>query len=408
MKHTLASFVLVASAFASTLEAQTLFGSGCAGASGVTPTLAVNGTVKSGSTWTLEVTAPGGIGFGYLAIGFSNTTASAFGGLPLPLDLGGFFGDPLWSGCSLHVDPSYALQPYAFDPNTNGGLSTFTFPGFDFGTVYIQAVNLDPDFVTRIAGVSQGLAVRRTAPLGMVPIAPGTFTMGSNVSSAAPYFDFQDINLEHSVTISYPFWMGEHEVTQAEYSALMGSNPSAFVGPNRPVERVSWSSARDSCTALTVQESLAGNVPAGYEYRLPTEAEWEYACRAGTTTEFNVGAELLCADARLRGTYHPTNTLALCGNPNSTVDVGGYAPNAWGLHDMHGNVWEWCLDSFASYSAAPVTDPFVTGGLSRLIRGGSWDFDSDLCRSAFRSSINPSFAFNNVGFRVVLAPVLVP
>jgi formylglycine-generating enzyme required for sulfatase activity len=410
MKHTLTSVVVVASVFASTLEAQTLFGTSCAGASGVTPTLAVNGMVKSGSTWTLEVTAPGGIGFGYLLIGFSNTSASAFGGLPLPIDLGGFFGDPLWSGCSLHVDPSYALQPYAFDPNSNGGLATFAFPGWDFGTVYMQAVNFDADFVTRIAGVSHGLAVRRTAPAGMVAIAPGTFSMGSNAPGGAPYFDGQDKNVEHMVTISYPFWMGEHEVTQTEYTALMGSNPSSFVGPNRPVETVSWNTARAYCTALTVQETLAGNVPAGYEYRLPTEAEWEYACRAGTTTEFNVGAELLCGDAWFNETYHPTNTLISCHNPFGTTDVGGHAPNAWGLYDMHGNVGEWCLDSYADYSAASVTDPFVTGGPRRLIRGGNWNDFSFKCRSAFRGgqNIDPGSAYFYFGFRVVLAPVLVP
>jgi len=408
MRHILAPLALAFSVTTSDAEAQTLFGTGCSGASGVTPTLAVSGVVKSGQNWTLEVTAPGGIGLGYLAIGFSNTSASAFGGLPLPLDLGGFFGDPLWSGCSLNVDPSYALAPYFFDPNNNGGLASFTFPGFDFGTVYMQAVNVDADFATRIAGVSQGLAVRRTAPAGMVAIEPGTFVMGSNAPGGTPYFDGQNDNLEHTVTISYPFWMGEHEVTQAEYSSVMGSNPSFFVGPNRPVEQVSWFNARAYCTALTVAETLAGNVPVGYEYRLPTEAEWEYACRAGTTTEFNVGAGLVCSDARFSGTYHPTLTLTSCGNPSGTVDVGGYAPNAWGLYDMHGNVWEWCLDSFANYGAQPATDPFVTGGPARVVRGGSWYYNSSLCRSAFRYGSSPGVTSISRGFRVVLAPVLVP
>jgi len=407
LSHRLASVALATFFLAPDLGAQTLFGSSCAGASGVKPTLAVAGTVKSGSTWTLDVTAPGGIGFGYLLIGFSNTTASAFGGLPLPLDLGVLFADPLWSGCSLNVDPSYALQPYAFDPNANGGLTTFTFPGWDIGTVYMQAVNIDPDFVTHIAGVSRGVAVR-SAPDGMVAIRPGTFEMGSNAAGGAPYFGSTDSQPVHTVMISYPFWMGQHEVTQAEYTAVMGSNPSSYIGPNRPVERVSWLSARAYCTALTAQETLAGNVPVGYEYRLPTEAEWEYACRAGTTTEFNVGAGLLCFDARISGTYHPSLTLASCGNPNGTVDVGGYAPNAWGLYDMHGNLFEWCLDSFAYYSAAPVRDPFVTGGSNRVARGGSWFSFSSACRSAVRSVGNPGSTSDFIGFRVVLAPVLVP
>jgi len=405
MSHTLASVVLATTAFATSVDAQTLFGGSCAGASGVTPSLAVSGTVKSGSTWTLEVTAAGGIGLGYLLIGFSNTTASAFGGLPLPLDLGALFADPLWSGCSLNVDPSYALQPYTFDPNNNGGLATFTFPGWDFGTVHMQALNIDADFVTRIAGVSQGLAIRRTPPTGMVAIEPGTFEMGSSASRSAPYFNGSDTQPVHTVTITYPFWMGQREVTQSEYTAVVGSNPAFFVGPNRPVEQVSWSDAAAYCVALTATESLAGKVPVGYEYRLPTEAEWEYACRAGTTTEFNLGAELFCSDARFTGTYHPTMTLTSCGGTFGSVDVGGHAPNPWGLYDMHGNVWEWCLDSFASYTAAPATDPFVTGVAVRVVRGGSWVSNSSHCRSVSR---NPGITHFYVGFRVVLAPVFVP
>jgi formylglycine-generating enzyme required for sulfatase activity len=392
-----------------TLHAQSSFGSGCAGASGVTPTLAVRDIVQSGSTWTLEVTAPGGLGLGYLAIGFSNTTASAIGGLPLPLDLGVLFGDPLWSGCALNVDPSYSLQPYAFDPSANGGVSTFTFPGFDFGVVHMQAVNLDPDFATRIAGVSQGLTVRRTAPAGMVAIQPGTFQMGSTAAGGL-YFATTYEAPVHTVTISYPFWMGAREVTQAEYTALTGSNPSSAVGPNLPVESLQWSEARDYCAALTVAETLAGNVPAGYEYRLPTEAEWEYACRAGTTTEFNTGAELLCSDAHVLRSWHQLSVnIGFCSSPSltTTKDVGSYPPNAWGLYDMHGNVHEWCLDVLERYEDAAVVDPFVTSdSIFRVYRGGSFGSQSPQARSAWRFD---AFSGNQrIGFRVVLAPVLVP
>jgi formylglycine-generating enzyme required for sulfatase activity len=212
----------------------------------------------------------------------------------------------------------------------------------------------------------------------------------------------------HTVTLTYPFWMGRYEVTQAEYEAVVGSNPSLYVGPDRPVERVSWNAAVAYCAALTAQETLAGNVPAGYEFRLPTEAEWEYACRAGTTTEFNVGNELVCADAWFKSTFHPGPGSTSCANPNGTRDVGTYAPNAWGLHDMHGNVREWCLDSFAPYAPGAVTDPVVTGGATRVIRGGSWDTNSAACRSARRSSIQPGQASDVFGFRVVLAPIIVP
>ncbi|MCP4082784.1 MAG: formylglycine-generating enzyme family protein, partial [Planctomycetaceae bacterium] len=168
-----------------------------------------------------------------------------------------------------------------------------------------------------------------------------------------------------------------------------------------------WNDAVAYCTALTAQEMAAGNLATGYEYRLPTEAEWEYACRAGTTTEFNVGSDLFCADARFSYSEHSGNG---CGVSTSagTIDVGSYSANAFGLYDMHGNVWEWCLDSYASYGAAGVTDPFVTGGSNRVIRGGSWYGNSSYCRSAYRRGSSPGSSNVFIGFRAVLAPVLVP
>jgi formylglycine-generating enzyme required for sulfatase activity len=405
MLRTIAALAFSITLAAQPLGAQTLFGSGCAGASGVTPTLAVNGTVKAGSTWSLEATAPGGLGLAYLLIGFSNTNSSVFGGQALPIDLATLFGDPLWSGCSLLVDPSYAIAPYLFDPNTNGGTEAFDFPGFDLGTLYVQAVNIDPDFTTRIAGVSRGLVVRRTPPVGTVAIQPGSFAMGSNAPSGAPYYNASAQQPVHTVVITYPFWMGRHEVTQAEYLALMGSNPSAWPGPQRPVTNVSWASARAYCAALTVQETLAGNVPAGYEYRLPTEAEWEYACRAGTTTEFNLGDALTCGDALI---FLSDHTGQLCTSGSGTFDVGSFAPNAWGLYDMHGNVSEWCLDAYAGYQPGEVEDPFVSAGLQRVVRGGSFVAASRDCRSARRLLGNPVSVGVELGFRVVLAPILVP
>jgi len=242
-------------------------------------------------------------------------------------------------------------------------------------------------------------------PLGMVSIPAGTFLMGSNAASGAPYFGGPTEGPVHQVTLSYCFWMGETEVTQAQYSATMGSNPSVNPGASHPVEWVTWVDAQAYCAALTAQQMFLGAVPAGYQYRLPTEAEWEYACRAGTTTEFNVGAELFCTQARFWTSSH---TNLACGS-TSTLPVASYAPNAWGLYDMHGNVREWCLDAFASYSAGPVTDPFVTGA-SRIVRDGSWGGFSSTCRSAQRSwSDYPSETQSSgIGFRVVLAPILVP
>ncbi|MCP4083256.1 MAG: formylglycine-generating enzyme family protein, partial [Planctomycetaceae bacterium] len=134
------------------------------------------------------------------------------------------------------------------------------------------------------------------------------------------------------------------------------------------------------------------------------EAEWEYACRAGTTTEFNVGSDLFCADARFGFSYHSNSSCGV----SSPIDVGSYSANAFGLYDMHGNVHEWCLDSYASYGAGAVSDPFVTGGSNRVVRGGTWFSHSHYCRSARRSSVSPGVSSFFIGFRAVLAPVLVP
>jgi formylglycine-generating enzyme required for sulfatase activity len=240
---------------------------------------------------------------------------------------------------------------------------------------------------------------------GMTPIPAGMFSMGSNAASTAPYHNGPAQQPVHLVTISAPFWIARHEVTQAQYQALTGTNPSLYTGASRPVERVTWAEARAYCAALTTQQ--AGNVPLGYEYRLPTEAEWEYACRAGTTTEFHYGTGLLCNEARFAYSFHST-PAASCGNPSSTVPVGTFAPNAFGLYDMHGNVWEWCLDSYAPYTAAAVTDPFVPGGSTPVCRGGSWLLFSSDCRSAFRLGYDAGLMHENLGFRVVLAPTLVP
>jgi len=252
----------------------------------------------------------------------------------------------------------------------------------------------------------------------MVTISPGSFQMGSPVTplGVAPYYNYANAQPVHQVTITRPFCIGKYEVTQAEYQAVMSSNPSYFQGalyPNsatRPVETVSWNDAMAYCTALTAREAAAGRLPSGYQYRLPTEAEWEYCCRAGTTTEFHFGPTLVCGQANFYYSYH---TNSYCGSTQTAV-VGGYAPNAWGLHDMHGNVWEWCLDAWNgtdNYPAGPVTDPFVPGSVSgpyRVYRGGCWFNYSYYCRSAFRYRYFPVFRSFDLGFRVVLASVLVP
>jgi len=277
-----------------------------------------------------------------------------------------------------------------------------------FGSVAInlaQAAPRTPQTTTQVIHAFD-------SPPGMKPIAAGSFSMGSNAAPGAPYYSQPYERPVHQVTITRPFWMGEHEVTQAKYQALMGSNPSNFQSAswpnssNRPVERVTWYNAMAYCAALTAQAAAAGQLPLGYQYRLPTEAEWEYCCRAGTTTEFHYGNSLFCGQANFSYSFHSSSSCLT----SSTALVGHYAPNPWGLFDMHGNVIEWCLDSWdgsANYPSAAVTDPYVNSGPGRVFRGGSWGSFSCFCRSAYRSWSNPSRWGSNLGFRVVLAPVLV-
>jgi formylglycine-generating enzyme required for sulfatase activity len=264
-----------------------------------------------------------------------------------------------------------------------------------------------------------------TTPAGTPPqtipkmawIPCGTFTMGSPASEPARY---SDEGPQTQVTLSQGFWMGKYLVTQADYLSVVGSNPSLFTAANgygtdlsRPVEQVSWNDAVAYCAALTAREQTAGRLPAGWVYRLPTEAEWEYACRAGTTTPFHYGNELRSGMANFDGywEYPPCGgSTYYCYNPSGiylsrTTSVGSYAPNAWGLYDMHGNVWEWCRDWYGSYLGGSVTDPQgPASGWYRVFRGGCWGTYGRCCRSAYRFSIYPSGWFDCMGFRVVLAP----
>ena len=213
-------------------------------------------------------------------------------------------------------------------------------------------------------------------------IQPGTFTMGCESHEAC-----DDEKPAHQVTLTRPFYLGVYPVTQAEYERVTGSTPSHFKGPKRPVETISWKHAQELCRKLSERERA--------EYRLPTEAEWEYACRAGSTTEYCFGDE-----ERRLGDYAWFRN----NSGRETHDVGQKAPNAWGLHDMHGNVWEWCQDWKASYPADAQTDPTgPASGAARVLRGGTWYTLARRCRSAYRDSAAPDQRNRDVGCRVVRA-----
>jgi formylglycine-generating enzyme required for sulfatase activity len=243
--------------------------------------------------------------------------------------------------------------------------------------------------------------------MNMVWIPPGTFVMGSPTSEALR----EDNETQHTVTLTHGFYMGKYEVTQGEYLVLMGSNPSYWTGDlNRPVELVDWYDATNYCVQLTQQEQAAGRLPAGWVYRLPTESEWEYACRAGTTTALHYGNALHGGTANFYSYYEYDAAIGdiYISNPTTyvgrTTALGSYQPNGWGLYDMHGNVLEWCRDWYGSYPTGSVTDPQgAASGSYRVFRGGGWYDYGRYCRSAYRGYYAPSFRDSGIGFRVVLA-----
>ncbi len=212
-------------------------------------------------------------------------------------------------------------------------------------------------------------------------IAAGMFTMGEGDGA-------------HEVTLTKPFKMGVHEVTQAQYDQVMKNNPSKFKGAGNPVEMVSWDDAEAFCRKLSElpAEKAAGNV-----YRLPTEAEWEYACRAGTNSEYSFGAH----ESNL-GEYG----WCMENSDEKPHPVGSKLPNAWGLHDMHGNIDEWCSDWFEDHTGGAVTDPTgPASGSLRVLRGGSWKSNAGSASSANRDRLAPSFRDDWLGFRVVRGTV---
>ena len=215
--------------------------------------------------------------------------------------------------------------------------------------------------------------------LEMILIPAGKFVMGSPESEKGR----SKGETQHEVTFTKAFYMGKYEVTQEQWESVMGNNPSIKIkGARLPVTNVSWNDCQDFIKKL--------NAKTNGGYRLPTEAEWEYACRAGTTTKYSVGDKITPKDANYRDSK--------IGEP---VAVGSYKPNAFGLYDMHGNVWEWCEDWYADYQAGAVTDPKGPAtGERRVLRGGSFNFYVWNTRSSFRFNLSPTSRYLFYGFRL--------
>ncbi|MDD1421218.1 bifunctional serine/threonine-protein kinase/formylglycine-generating enzyme family protein [Dolichospermum sp. ST_sed1] len=311
------------------------------------------------------------------SLGNSPTTINRRGFIYGGLFLGGvtvaFMGQNLFSGKQNQTSISDNLKTFSFEvvsTNATGNI--------------INRRNESAKYFTEDLG--------NGVTLEMVEIPGGTFIMGSPENQAGWLLDERP---QHQVTVP-SFFMAKYELTQAQYQAIMGSNPSRFKGNNRPVERVSWNNAVAFCQRLSQKTQK--------NYRLPSEAEWEYACRAGTTTPFYFGESINPELVNYNGNY--TYGSAPKGQyRQQTTDVGSFPPNAFGLYDMHGNVWEWCLDDYiGNYSDAPKDGNALTGqsGL-KMGRGGSWVNNPQYCRSASRNSYTRDERGNLnylIGFRV--------
>jgi formylglycine-generating enzyme required for sulfatase activity len=262
--------------------------------------------------------------------------------------------------------------------------------------------------ITLLAAVAAASGTPRAADIPLVTIHAGRFLMGSPASEPSRNEDER----QHEVTIVRAFLLGQHEVTQQEWRAVLGTTPSVFAdcGPTCPVDNVSAADIDRFLAALN-RASAASPPAARLHYRLPTEAEWEYACRAGTTTPFSTGPNLTTAQANYNGSY-PYASFPKGVDRQGPTPAGTFPPNAWGLADMHGNVWEWTSDWYAPYGTADPHGPndasrgrtFTSGehvpGRKRVIRGGSWFFDANSARCALRYTHAPADRGFSLGFRV--------
>jgi len=311
----------------------------------------------------------------------NNKSSSSSPNLPPPSD-----NEPPFPESSPQQEsPKPPPETPAPKPSSNG-LKTV-----QFETVTVNSTG-------QIASRNQGQAQVFTDNLGdgitidMIAIPGGSFMMGSPSTEAG---QSNDEGPQHNVNIS-PFFMGKYEVTNEQYQAVMGNNPSNFKGAKRPVEQVSWNDAVEFCRKLTQKT--------GKTYRLPSEAEWEYACRARTTTPFYFGETITPDLVNYNGNY-PYGSAPKGLDRQQTTDVGSFPPNVFGLYDMHGNVWEWCSDKWHdNYNGAPTDgSSWETGGSEyRVRRGGSWYSGAVYCRGANRDYSSAVNRRRYLGFRVAL------
>ncbi len=228
--------------------------------------------------------------------------------------------------------------------------------------------------------------------LDMLWCKPGTFMMGSPEDEKGRTMG--RVETQHEVTLTKGFWLGKYEVTQEQWEKVMRTNPSLSKGGTLPVETVSWDDAMEFCEKLTQAEKAAGRLPEGWVYALPTEAQWEYACRAGTTTAYSFGDEITPKQAN----YSKEKI-------GKTTAVGTYPANAWGFHDMHGNVYECCSDWNGKYPSGSVSDPVgPSDGTIPICRGGGWVSFGKHMRSASRSgnAVSSDDRLGFLGFRLSL------
>ena len=239
-------------------------------------------------------------------------------------------------------------------------------------------------------------ALSQDVSLEMIKVKAGTFMMGSPEDE----IERNDDEKLHKVTLPQDYWLGKFPVTQAQFQAIMKYNPSGFGGSKRPVEKVDWDCARDFCVRLN--KKFEDKLPKGYQFDLPTEAQWEYACRAGRKTAYFWGNSCNGTEANCDGNY-PCGTTAKGPYLERTTDVGTYEPNDWGFYDMHGNVGEWCRDWYNADYGEDAIDPVgPSSGSFRVRRGGCWYSCARHCRSASRLLISSDDCYSFLGFRLAL------